>query len=108
MLLRRLRALRKQFGELFLALQVRRRVLKASAFGRRAVKALRSKDFVLLSAPRRSKVRFAPFFFAEKHPPAALLLLFRKRSRQVARLTCKRVRCRLVTYQPFSVCAFGA
>ena len=31
--------------------------------------------------PRRGKVRFAPFFFTEKHPPASLLLLFRKRSR---------------------------
>ena len=37
-----------------------------------------------------------------KHPPAALLLLFRKRSRQVARLTCKRIRCHFVAYQPFS------
>ena len=50
----------------------------------------------------------APFFFAEKHPPAALLLLFRKRSRQVAWLTCKRVRSRFVAYQPFSGCACGA
>ena len=30
--------------------------------------------------PRRSKVRFAPFFFTEKHPPASLLLLFRKKT----------------------------
>ena len=29
--------------------------------------------------PRRSKVRFAPFFFAEKHPPDSLLLLFHKK-----------------------------
>ena len=63
---------------------------------------------VWVAPPRRSKVRFAPFFFAEKHPPAALLLLFRKRSRQVAWLTCKRVCSRFVAYQPFSGCAFGA
>lgn len=37
-----------------------------------------------------------------------LLLLFRKRSRQFARLTCKRVRCRFGAYQPFSACACGA
>ena len=30
-------------------------------------------------SPRRSKVRFAPFFFAEKHTPASLLLLLRKK-----------------------------
>ena len=57
---------------------------------------------------RRSKVRFAPFFLKEKHTPASLLLLFRKRSRQVAWLVCKRTRCRLVAYQPFSGCAYGA
>ena len=57
---------------------------------------------VQLGEPRRSKVRFAPFFFAEKHPPASLLLLFRKRSRQAARLVCKHTRCRFVAYQPFA------
>ena len=35
--------------------------------------------------PRRSKVRFAPFFFTEKHPPASLLLLFRKKNYEVLR-----------------------
>ena len=45
---------------------------------------------ILSDAPRRSKVRFAPFFFAEKHPPASLLLLFRKRSRSRRLCICKR------------------
>ena len=42
------------------------------------------------AAPRRSKVRFAPFFYAEKHPPAPLLLLFRKKSRLFRLCPCKR------------------
>ena len=42
--------------------------------------------------PRRSKVRFAPFFYAEKLPPAPLLLLFREKSRSVRLLVCKRTR----------------
>ena len=41
-------------------------------------------------APRRSKVRFAPFFFAEKHTPAPLLLLFREKSRLLRLCACKR------------------
>ena len=46
---------------------------------------------VLFLAPRRSKVRFAPiFFFKENHPPAPLLLLFRKKSRSRRLFGCKR------------------
>lgn len=45
---------------------------------------------VLFLAPRRSKVRFAPiFFFKENHPPAPLLLLFRKKSRSHRLTACK-------------------
>ena len=45
---------------------------------------------ILVRQPRRSKVRFAPFFYAEKHPPASLLLLFRKKARSARLLACKR------------------
>ena len=45
---------------------------------------------VLFLAPRRSKGRFAPiFFFKENHPPAPLLLLFRKKSRSHRLTACK-------------------
>ena len=46
------------------------------------------------SAPRRSKVRFAPTYFFAKisHPPASLLLLFREKSRSVRPLICMRTR----------------
>ena len=37
-----------------------------------------------------------------------LFLLFRKRSRQVARLVCKRTRCRFVAYHPFTMLRLAA
>ena len=43
----------------------------------------------LSSAPRRSKVRFAPIFFCKENHPPAPLLLFRKRSR-AGLFACKR------------------
>ena len=50
---------------------------------------------VPLPAPRRSKVRFAPTSFyacgkKRRHPPAPLLLLFRKRPRSARLFACKR------------------
>ena len=42
------------------------------------------------SPPRRSKVRFAPFFYAEKYPPVSLLLLFREKPRSHRLTACKR------------------
>ena len=54
-------------------------------------------------APRRNGLCFVPIFYCIKnqsHAPS--FLLFRKRSRQVAWLVCKRTRCRFVAYQPFS------
>ena len=53
-----------------------------------------------LSPPRRSKVRFAPTYFYAcgikiSHPPASLLLLFRKRSRSRRLFACKRAHKRL-------------
>ena len=46
---------------------------------------------VLLSAPRRSKVRFASTFLCKKsHPSASLLLLFHKKSRSAHLFGCKR------------------
>ena len=50
-----------------------------------------------------------PIFCCTKNQsPAPLSLLFRKRSRQTARLACKRTCCRFIAYQPFSGCACGA
>ena len=60
---------------------------------------------VRTSASRRRKRHIACGDFFTKATGALILLrlLFRKRSRQVARLTCKCARCRFVGYQPFSV-----
>lgn len=38
----------------------------------------------------RSKVRFAPFFLQEKHPPASLHFLFHKKLRSARLFGCKR------------------
>ena len=47
----------------------------------------------LSSAPRRSKGKLCFDFFMQKsHPPASLLLLFRKKSRSARLLGCKRPR----------------
>ena len=40
--------------------------------------------------PCRSKVRFAPFFLQEKHPPASLHFLFHKKLRSARLFGCKR------------------
>ena len=52
------------------------------------------------SAPHRSKVRFAPFFFAEKHAPASLLRLYHKKARWAHLFA--------VITTHFASCAFGA
>ena len=48
----------------------------------------------LVASTSRSKVRFAPTYFFAKisHPPASLLLLFRKKSRSARLFVCKRTR----------------
>ena len=50
------------------------------------------------------KVRFAPFFFAEKHPPASLLLLFRKKARSALLFACKRALDASLSLPPFCEC----
>ena len=61
----------------------------------------RSQVQVPSPAPRRSKVRFAPFFYAEKHPPASLLLLFRKKARSAHLFACKRAYNGSLSLPPF-------
>ena len=76
------------------------------------VKRLRHRPFTAVTgvrfpygSPRRSKVRFAPFFFAEKRPPASLLLLFRKRSRSRRLFACKRAYNAFGSLPTFCGCA---
>lgn len=51
---------------------------------------VRSRVRAPLSPPCRSKVRFAPFFLQEKHPPASLHFLFHKKLRSARLFGCKR------------------
>ena len=41
---------------------------------------IKSSDLTKCALPRRSKGRFAPFFYAEKHPPVPLLLRFSRQN----------------------------
>ena len=54
-----------------------------------------------------AKESFAPFFYAEKHTLASLLLLFRKMSRSRRLFACKRAHNAFGSLTTFCECALG-